>query len=85
MGPERHEIGEPKRRFGITGFDRIEKQLRAVLGHLRGSVADDEPFAELGHRLDIAALGRGRQLVDCFAVSTRSIVLRGNGHSTRHQ
>jgi hypothetical protein len=52
---------------------------------LRRSIADDEPLPELGHRVDVAALGRDCELVDCFAVSTRSIVLRGNRGSVSHR
>jgi hypothetical protein len=84
MGAERHEVGKVEGRFRVAGADRIQKELRAILGHLRGSVADDEPLAELGHRLDVTTLRRDRELVDRITMPTCRIVLRGNCYSANH-
>ncbi len=53
----------------------IGQEARAVGGEMRGPVADQQPFAETSHRLDIAALGRPREHVDRIVVPAARIVV----------
>jgi hypothetical protein len=84
VGAERDEVRKAERRLGAAGLHRIEQEPDAILGQERSAVAEDEPFAELGHRLDVTALRRDRELVDRVAVAPGRIVLRGKCYSGRH-
>ena len=81
---ERRHRREPQRGFGVAGLRGVEQQARAVLGQQRPLVADDEPFAELGHRVEVAGLRGACQRVDGVVVAAREIVLGGQGQGGVH-
>ena len=75
--PSAVSVASRSGRLGVAALRGVEQQTRAVLRQQRPLVADDEPLAELRHRVEIAVLRGARQRVDRVVVAAREIVLGG--------